>query len=55
MEEFRKKCAEELKRLDISEEDEITVKLLMSMFKKKALKVHPDKTGKTNDDEELKR
>ena len=54
MEEFRKNCAEELKRLDINDDEEVTVKLLSSKFKKKALKVHPDKTGNTNNDEEFK-
>ena len=54
MEEFRKTYSEELKSLEVSEEEEVTLKLLSTKFKKKALKVHPDKTGEVSDDEEFK-
>ena len=54
MEEFRKTYAEELRRLDVSDDEELTTKMLSSKFKKKALKVHPDKTGEVNQDEEFK-
>ena len=54
MEEFRKTYTEELKRLDVSDDEELTTKMLSSKFKKKALKVHPDKTGEVNQDEEFK-
>jgi hypothetical protein len=53
MENFRKTCAEELKNLEIKEEEEITAKLLSTKFKLKAIKVHSDKTG-LNDDKEFK-
>ena len=48
MEEFRNTYKEELKRLDVSDDEELTTKMLSSKFKKKALKVHPDKTGEVN-------
>ena len=54
MEQFRKKFTDELRRLDIDDEEEVTAKMLASKFKKKALKVNPDKKGDDNDDEELK-
>ena len=41
------------KNLEIEKEDELTVKLIEKKFKRKALKVHSDKTG-SGDDEEFK-
>ena len=43
----------ELKNLEIEEDEVLTVKLVTRKFKRKALKVHSDKTG-TMDDEEFK-
>ena len=43
----------ELKNLGVEEEEALTVKLVTKKFKKKALKVHSDKTH-NNDDEEFK-
>ena len=54
MDEFRTKFADELKRLEVSDEEEVTAKILSTKFKKKALKVHPDKNGEVTDDEEFK-
>ena len=51
MEDFRKIYAEELKRLNVEDDEEVTAKMLNSKFKKKALRVHPDKTGDANDEE----
>ena len=52
MENIRKNYEKELRTLEISDEEELTVKLVTKKFKKKALKVHSDKTHK--DDEEFK-
>ena len=54
MEEFRMNFTEELKGLDVEDEEEVTAKMLSSKFKKKALKVHPDKKGDAHDDEDFK-
>jgi hypothetical protein len=54
MENFRKQFEHEIKNLEISEDEVITLKLVSHRFKKKALKVHSDKTGK-EDDEEFKK
>ena len=53
MENIRKQYQKELRMLEISEDEELTVKLITTKFKKKALKVHSDKTL-NNDDEEFK-
>ena len=53
MENIRKQFQKELRMLEISDEEELTVKLVTKKFKKKALKVHSDKTL-NNDDEEFK-
>ena len=53
MENIRKDFKKELKNLEISEEEELTVKLVTRKFKKKALKVHSDK-NREKDDEEFK-
>ena len=53
MEAIRNTFKKELNKLEISETEEITTKSVEKKFKKKALKVHPDKTG-TDDDAEFK-
>ena len=52
MDNFKKLYQKELANLEIGNENEITKKLVVLKFKRKALKVHSDKTGK--DDEEFK-
>ena len=54
MEEFRRNYSQELKRLNVEDEEVVTAKMLSSKFKRKALRVHPDKTGDVNDDEDFK-
>ena len=49
----RGRWKKELKNLEISEEEELTVKLVTRKFKKKTLKVHSDK-NREKDDEEFK-
>ena len=51
MENLRKQYESELKNLEIQEDEELTVKLVTRKFKKKALRVHSDKTGSENDEE----
>ena len=53
MENIRKNYEKELRTLEISDEEELTVKLVTKKFNIKALKVHSDKTH-TDDDEEFK-
>ena len=53
MENLKKEHENELKNLEIDEDELLTVKLVTRKFKRKALKVHSDKTG-TMDDEEFK-
>ena len=53
MENLRKKYEKELRILEINEDEELTVKLVTTKFKKKALRVHSDK-NRNNDDEEFK-
>ena len=53
MEMFKKTHENELNNLEVDATEDITMKLLSSRFKKKALRVHPDKTGE-KDDEEFK-
>ena len=53
MEALRNIMKKELLNLDVEESDEINIKMVEKKFKKKALKVHPDKTG-TDDDAEFK-
>ena len=53
MESLRIFLKKELKNLGVEEEEALTVKLVTKKFKKKALKVHSDKTH-NNDDEEFK-
>ena len=53
MENLRRQFESEIKNLEISEEELLTVKLVTQKFRKKALKAHSDKTGK-EDDEEFK-
>ena len=53
MEAFRKQFEKELSNLEVTEKEEITVKVLSKKFKKKAFKLHPDKTG-NNEDEQFK-
>ena len=53
MENIRKQFSKELKNLEINEEETITPRLVEKRFKKKALRVHSDKTGQ-GDDEEFK-
>ena len=53
MEYIRKQFANELKNLEVEEGEEISAKILSKKFKRKALKVHSDKT-RTQDDEEFK-
>ena len=52
MEHIRKQYKRELRNLDIGENDNITIRFVTIKFKRKALKVHSDKTGK--DDEDFK-
>ena len=51
MENLREQYESELKNLEIQENEELTVKLVTRKFKKKALRVHSDKTGSENDEE----
>ena len=53
MEALRNNLKKELTNLEVEETEEISIKMIEKKFKKKALKVHPDKTGK-NDDTEFK-
>ena len=53
MENIRKQFSKELKNLEIGEDETITVQLVGKRFRKKALKVHSDKT-RQGDDEEFK-
>ena len=53
MENLRKQFISELRNLEIGEDELLTGKLVTQKFRKKALKVHSDKTGK-EDDEEFK-
>ena len=53
MENIRKNFEKELKNLEIGDEDPINLKVAATMFKRKALKVHSDKTH-LDDDEEFK-
>ena len=55
MEDFKMNFAEELQRLEVQDEDEVTAKMLSTKFKKQALKHHPDKTGDVDNDLEFKR
>ena len=50
METIRKQFVKELKNLDISEEEEISARIVTKKFKRKALLVHSDKT-RNGDDE----
>ena len=52
MENIRKQFERELKNLEITEEDILTARLVTVKFRKKALRVHSDKTR--GDDEEFK-
>ena len=47
---FRKDFEKELKNLEIEECEEITTKLVAKKFRRKALKVHSDKTFKDDVD-----
>ena len=53
MDNLRKELERELINLEIEADEDITVKLVTKKFKRKALKVHSDKTG-LGDDEEFK-
>ena len=53
METLREQFAKELKNLEITNEDIITARFVTIKFKRRALKVHSDKTH-TGDDEEFK-
>ena len=53
MEDIRKHFVKEINNLEIEDDEVLTEKLVTTKFKKKALKVHSDKTGK-EDDEEFK-
>ena len=48
---FRKQFAKELDNLEINDVENLSEKFISKKFKRKALKVHSDKTGK--DDEEF--
>ena len=52
MEAIRKDLEKELHNLEINETEDISIKSVEKKFRVKALKVHPDKTGK--DDAEFK-
>ena len=54
MENIRKQLEQELRNLEIGEGEELNAKLVAKRFKKKALRVHSDKTH-SNDDEEFKK
>ena len=45
MDNLRKELERELINLEIEADEDITVKLVTKKFKRKALKVHSDKTG----------
>ena len=49
MENFKKLFAKELENLKIANTDIITEKYVSTKFKREALKVHSDKTGKSDD------
>ena len=51
MENIRRQYEKELKNLEITHDELITMKLVSTKFKRKALKVHSDKTGKDDDEE----
>ena len=51
MENLRKQFISELRNLEIGEDELLTEKLVTQKFRKKALKVHSDKTGKSDDEE----
>ena len=53
MEAFKTKYAKELENLEIENTDDLTERYISKKFKRKALKVHSDKT-RSNDDEEFK-
>ena len=53
MENFRSIYSKELKNLEIENTDSLTESYISRKFKRKALKVHSDKT-RSNDDEEFK-
>ena len=53
MENIRKQFKKELENLEIKEDEIITLKLVGTRFRKKALRVHSDKT-RDGDDEEFK-
>ena len=53
MENIRQQFEKELLNLEIGKDEELSVKLVGSRFRKKALRVHSDKTG-LGDDEEFK-
>ena len=52
METIKKQFERELKNLEIEEEDIITIKLVEKKFRRKALKVHSDKTGNKDEDKD---
>ena len=52
METIRKQFERELKNLEIEEDAIITIKLVEKKFRRKALKVHSDKTGNKDDDKD---
>ena len=52
MENLKKEYEEELKNLEVKEDDEINQKVLSRKFKQKAFKVHSDKTGNTGEDKD---
>ena len=52
MDVLRNSLKKELTNLEVEEAEEITFKMIEKKYKKKALKVHPDKTG-TDDDAEF--
>ena len=49
---LKKQYREELKNLEVNEDKEINQKIISKKFKKKAFKVHSDKTGKTGEDKD---
>ena len=52
METIRRQYEKELKNLEITQDEHITMKLVTTKFKRKALKVHSDKT-RMGDDEKF--
>ena len=53
MENLKKQFERELINLEIESDEELTVRVVTKKFHRKALRVHTDKTG-TTDDEEIK-